>query len=85
MGNIGVFVNGNQIGTVTSVNLPLDSLESPNFKKAGNPNEYEYYMRRGDRMFLRNEYGKLSIEATKLKESIDGIKYGTKLIVDARW
>jgi len=85
MGNIGVFVNGQQIGLVTSVNFPADEITeytSPGFKDLGNPNQYEYYMRRGNRIWLRNAYGKLSIEATELKQAIDGVKYGTKLIVD---
>jgi hypothetical protein len=70
MDNIGIFVSNEQIGSLTSV-----SFEIPN------PNEYEYYLRRGNRVWLRNQYAKILIEANDLPTRFKGIKYGEKLIV----
>ena len=83
MGNIGVFVNGKEIGVINSVNIDdVSEYTSPGFKDLGNPNQYEFYMRHKNRIWLRNAYGKLSIEADKLGEVTKDIKYGQKLIIN---
>lgn len=82
MEKTGVFINGKSAGVITSVDFPITSFESPNFKKGGDPNRYVYYMRRGDRIWMKNEYGKLSVEADGLGNVMKGIKYGEKLTID---
>jgi hypothetical protein len=86
MANLGVFIGDKKIGLITSVEVDgISDFTSPAFKYLGDPNEYEFYLRRKNRIWLRNAYGKLSIEADNLRKDTGDIKYGQKMFIDAQF
>jgi hypothetical protein len=54
---------------------------SPGFKDPGHPDQYEYYLKRGNRFFFRNSFGKVSVKATELTEPMKELKRGQKVIL----
>jgi hypothetical protein len=74
-----VFVNGEHIGSTTPLNIDEGNLIDVD--NLGNPNEYEYYMKKGSRIYFRNAFNKLSIDFKEFGISVDYLKYGAKLII----
>ena len=66
----GLFLSGEQIAELPTVEIDVS-----------NHNEYEIYLKRGNKTYLRNSFAKIIIDSYELKEVIKSMGYGQKLII----
>lgn len=62
-------------------NIEIPEANDVTFESQG---VFEYYLRRGNTVYLRNEFGQWVISASDAKEKMKGIKYGTKFTIDTK-
>lgn len=60
-------------------NIEIPEADDALFESQG---VFEYYLRRGNTIYLRNEFGQWVVSAADVKEKMKGIKYGTKFTVE---
>ena len=70
--NIGLFVGNKQIALLTPGHIEIPVKR----------NIYVFYFKRGNRAYFKNDWGRLSVESSNIGEALEGIKYGTEVIID---
>lgn len=75
---VGIFIGDEQIGSLTPCEIEYENeYYIPEYYSL----EMTYYMRRKNKVFLRNDSGqKLNFQVSELPKDILEMKYGTKLI-----
>ena len=81
MANVNIVVGGSVIGNLkylTGEDVELTEYTFEPLRET--PKEFEYYMKRKDKIYLRNSLGRIIVSASNINTVMDGIKYGQKLI-----